>query len=341
MSAQATNEWKVGAFIVGGVVFLILTLFWLGASRLNKEVVERVTYFDESVQGLEVGAPIKIRGVTIGRVTQISLAPDRRLVEVHFEARVDELRMVGALGESESADGPVSPEMRIIVASQGITGVKFLEADFFTQDTPSVALTFDAPDSYIPSAPSTLKSLEDALRGFGEELPLAVRDFRTLAVTLDEKLTTLDVATLTDSFQGLTSELRGVLDGSATTGLGPELHGLVTDLRGTTAGIDAALANLTGDTGAIQTVAGSFELLSQDLRTTLGKMDQIMDGADIAGALNSFKGATVSATRLTDGLAPAAQSMPEVVRDLRAMLRRIESLAALVERDPGVLLRGR
>ncbi len=341
MSAQATNEWKVGAFIVGGVVFLILTLFWLGASRLNKEVVERVTYFDESVQGLEVGAPIKIRGVTIGRVTQISLAPDRRLVEVHFEARVDELRMVGALGEAESASGPVPPEMRIIVASQGITGVKFLEADFFMPDTPSVALTFNAPDSYIPSAPSTLKSLEDALRGFGEELPLAVRDFRKLAVTLDDKLTTLDVATLTDSFQGLTAELRGVIDGTATTGLGPELQGLITDLRGTTVGIDEALVSLSGESGAIQTVAESFGLLSQDLRTTLAKMDQIMDGADIAGALNSFRGATVSATRLTDGLAPAAQSMPEVVRDLRAMLRRIESLAALIERDPGVLLRGR
>lgn len=341
MSAQATNEWKVGAFIVGGVVFLILSLFWLGASRLNKEVVERVTYFDESVQGLEVGAPIKIRGVTIGRVTGIALAPDRRLVEVEFEARVDELRKVGALGETESADGAVPAEMRIVVASQGITGVKFLEADFFALDTPSVALTFETPDSYVPSAPSTLKSLEDALRGFGEELPLAVRDFRKLTVTLDEKLVTLDAGALTESLTGLSNELRGLLDGTATTGLGPELQGLVADLRGTSQGIDEALASVSGENGPIQSVADSFDVLSQDMRTTLGKLDLIMDGADIAGALNSFKGATVSATRLTDGLAPAAQSMPEVVRDLRAMLRRIESLAALVERDPGVLLRGR
>ena len=341
MSAQATNEWKVGAFIVGGVVFLIATLFWLGASRLNTEVVERTTYFDESVQGLEVGAPIKIRGVTIGRVTDISLAPDRRLVQVEFEASVKELRKVGAIGETESAGGAIPSEIRIVIASQGITGVKFLEADFFPPDAPTVALTFDAPDGYVPSAPSTLKSLEDALRGFGEELPPALAEFRKLATTLDEKLLSMDIAGLTGSLTGLTDDLRGVLDGSATTGIGPELHGLVKDLRGTTLGIDDALTTIAGEGGALQTTAANFDVLSQDLRTTLAKVDLLFVGADVAGTLDSVRGAAVSATRFTDGLGPAAQSMPEVVRDLRAMLRRIESLAALIERDPGVLLRGR
>ena len=341
MSAQATNEWKVGAFIVGGVVFLILTLFWLGASRLNVEVVERITYFDESVQGLEVGAPIKIRGVTIGRVTDIALAPDRRLVQVQFEARVQELRKVGAIGANESAGGPIAPEIRIVIASQGITGVKFLEADFFPPDAPTVALTFDAPDYYVPSAPSTLKSLEDALRGFGDELPLALAEFRKVAVTIDEKLIATDVPALVSSLTELSDGLTGVLDGSATTGIGPELHALVKDLRGTTVGIDDTLAVISGENGVLQGVAADFDVLSQDMRTTLGKVDLLLEGADVAGALDSVRGAAISATRFTDGLGPAAQSMPEVVRDLRAMLRRIESLAALIERDPGVLLRGR
>lgn len=341
MSAQATNEWKVGAFIVGGVVFMILTLFWLGASRLNTEVIEHLTYLDESVQGLEVGAPIKIRGVTIGRVTEISLAPDRRLVEVRFEASVEELHKVRAIGETESAGHVISPELRILIASQGITGVKFLEADFFTADTPTIPLSFDAPDSYVPSMPSTLKSLESALRGVGDELPGALRDFRKLAVTLDEQVVAMDMAALTASLTGLSNDLRGVLDGSGTTGIAPEVSGLIGDFRALAAGVNDALASMTGDGGTFQTVAASVTGLSDDVRATLGKVDGVMEGVDVAGTLTSFRGATDSFTRLSDGLSPAAQSMPAAVRDLRAMLRRIEALAALIERDPGVFLRGR
>lgn len=341
MSAQATNEWKVGAFVVGGVVLLIVALFWLGASRLNTPVVERITYFDESVQGLEVGAPIKIRGVTIGKVTEIVLAPDRRLVEVHFEARVDELRKVKAVGVDEDTDGEVSPQMRIVVASQGITGVKFLEADFFPPDTPTVGLSFDAPSGYIPSAPSTLKSLEDALRGLGEEIPLAIRDFRSMAVTLDERMTALDTAALSQSILGLSDELRVALDGTAETGLGSEVSGLIADLRSTTQGIDEVLSGASGENGPIQSAATSIDALAKDLRATLAKADALMEGVDVAATLDSFRGAADSAKRLSDGLAPASQAMPEVLRDLRAMMRKIEALASLLERDPGVVLRGR
>ena len=62
MSVNRSNEWKVGAFVVGGVIAAVATLFWLGAARFNSETIERVTFLDESVQGLEVGAPVKVRG---------------------------------------------------------------------------------------------------------------------------------------------------------------------------------------------------------------------------------------------------------------------------------------
>ena len=48
----------------------------------REETVSFVTYFDESVQGLEVGAPVKLRGVPIGHAVDIGFAPDRRHIEV-------------------------------------------------------------------------------------------------------------------------------------------------------------------------------------------------------------------------------------------------------------------
>ncbi len=341
MSAQATNEWKVGAFIVGGVVATILVLFWLGASRLNTEVVERVTYFDESVQGLDVGAPIKIRGVTMGKVTEIGLAPDRRLVEVRFEAHVEELRKMNALRDGEEPTEEEWPEMRVVVASQGITGVKFLEADFFPADTPTVGLTFKPPVSYVPSAPSALKSLEDALRSLGDEVPLAIRDFRAMAVTMEARLDSVDTAGISTSIVNLSNEMREVLQGTSDSGLGSELRGLISDLRTTTQGVDQALESVAGEGGTLKATAASIDALTAELRATLAHANTVLEGADLAGALGAIEGAADSGRRLADGLAPAGQAMPEVLRDLRSMLRKFEALASLLERDPGVLLRGR
>ena len=86
--AAPTNHWKLGLFVVVGFVLALSTVAVLGARSLRKEVVQYVSYFDESVQGLEAGSPIKFRGVTIGTVGKIDVAPDHRHVEVTSELGV-------------------------------------------------------------------------------------------------------------------------------------------------------------------------------------------------------------------------------------------------------------
>src|SRR4051795_12066875 len=93
--AAPTNHWKLGLFVVTGVVMVLGTVAMLGARSLRKEVERYVSYFDESVQGLEVGSPIKFRGVTIGTVGKIDVAPDHRHVEVELELGVADLHRLG------------------------------------------------------------------------------------------------------------------------------------------------------------------------------------------------------------------------------------------------------
>lgn len=344
MTATATNQWKVGAFIVGGVVSLLLALFWLGASRFDTDVVTRVTYLDESVQGLEIGAPVKIRGVSIGKVTDILLAPDHRLVEVQAEIRVDVLRGINVLGEGEqlgdSAD-EVPSELRLIVSTQGITGVKFLEADFFPDGTPTPELSFKAPDNYVPSTPSTLKSLEDAVRGLGDELPLALKDMRTLMNTLESQTRAVDTAALSDAILMLAEDLHLAFTGTATTGLGSEISGLVTDLRALTQRLDSAVEAAAADGGTIARATTSVEDVAGRLGTLATRIDGILADSDLPAASKSIRAAADSAARLADGLSPAIQDAPSVTAELRQALRAIGDLARLLERDPGVLLRGR
>ena len=68
MSAARTNPWKLGLFVVSGFVIAFASLVWLGSQSLDRQTQRVITYFDESVQGLEVGSPVKFRGVVIGSV---------------------------------------------------------------------------------------------------------------------------------------------------------------------------------------------------------------------------------------------------------------------------------
>jgi len=69
--AQTTNHWKLGLFVVVGMGLALATVFWLGLRRLNRDAIPIVTYFDESVQGLDVGSPVKFRGQLRGDRAQV------------------------------------------------------------------------------------------------------------------------------------------------------------------------------------------------------------------------------------------------------------------------------
>src|SRR6202049_3662126 len=70
MSAQA-NFFKLGLFVIGATVVLILLLLILGSGRWFQSKVAIETYLNESAQGLEVGSKVKYRGVVVGEVTKI------------------------------------------------------------------------------------------------------------------------------------------------------------------------------------------------------------------------------------------------------------------------------
>ena len=171
----ATNHWKLGLFVLLGAAGIVGSLFWLGASRLNRPSFPAVTYFDESVQGLDKGSPVKFRGVTLGSVSDITVAPDHRLVQVTADIYVDAITRLGfrdAAPVPSQGDPFVPEDMRVQLVSAGITGVRFLQTDFLDPERfPLPQLPFTPPWNYIPSAPSTLKSVEVRVMEVLDRLP--------------------------------------------------------------------------------------------------------------------------------------------------------------------------
>ena len=75
--SQKANYFKLGLFVIGAVAAGVAVLLIVGTGAWFKSRTTIETYFNESVQGLETGAPVKYRGATIGKVTKIIASYNR------------------------------------------------------------------------------------------------------------------------------------------------------------------------------------------------------------------------------------------------------------------------
>ena len=311
--ATPSNHWKLGLFVVLGICLGLATLLVLGARSLRRDTVAYVSYFDESVQGLEVGAAVKFRGVTIGNVSRIDIGPDRRHVRVTSEIGTQETRTLGLRkhGSAPSAE----EELRIQLASSGITGVKFMQLDFFSsKSNPPPKLPFPVGDNYIPAAVSTMKNLEDAVVQAVAQFPA-----------------------MTDAALKLIDRLDNLIDDVDQRQLPQRAMATLASAEQTFAGIRQAVVQIDP--------AG----LSAQAQTTLGRLDTAMTRIDqLMTRVSADQGMVHNAERAANALGDAAVNARGLTGDLGAVLRDVQQAAESVERlsralelDPDMLLKGR
>jgi phospholipid/cholesterol/gamma-HCH transport system substrate-binding protein len=273
--AQTTNHWKLGLFVVTGLALGIGVIFWLGLRRLNRDAVPMVTYFDESVQGLDVGSPVKFRGVTLGTVSAITVAPDQRHVEVWMRVYKEELARMGV-----DPDEPRDPLWRPQLANAGITGVKFVQLDTFPPDRhPEPPLAFAIPERYyVPAVPSTLKSLEEVANEFLAKLPRLTDSVGDTLVEAKKALRALSevvgwvrgddsglkklVATLNETADALNRSIREAELAQTTTSVrvaAGSVNSAATTLGGSSARLEDALIGLRETLEAVRQLAARLE----------------------------------------------------------------------------------
>ncbi len=155
--SEKTKPFWVGVFFVIGSSIAIIVLIWLGSSNWFKETKTYSTYFDYTVQGLNIDAPVKFRGVQVGRVSQIGVAPDGQLIEVIM--KLDPVL-------------DISDSLRAGLELTGITGLRYIELDITGPEKRELhpKLTFKPAYEVIPSAPGGFEEIEQALRDIYDKL---------------------------------------------------------------------------------------------------------------------------------------------------------------------------
>lgn len=308
--AAGTNYWKIGLFVVLGGVALVGLLIVVGARSWGEETKTYVTYFDESVQGLELGAQVKYRGVTIGAVESVNMASDRQLVEVLMAMNV---KAVGGLLDGERNVG--GSAVRTQLAQAGLTGHRFVLIDLFDgEKQPAPQLPFPPPENYLPSVPSTLTQIEDAVVQTSDQLPMiAERAEKTLA-KIEATVTSIDEAQLP-------AKLAAGIDGAQKT---------------------LALVNAQLQAANIPETSKELRTTLQTMTKTLGSIDatlQRINGKD--GVLTSIEGSMSSVRQVAQGAQSVAPQLDTTLRDIQAAARSFRRLTDALEREPDMLLKGR
>ncbi len=321
-----TNHWKLGLFMVVGLGCFLAAVVFFGGRSLKKETVAYQTYFDESVQGLEVGSPVKYRGVSIGNVADISLAGDKRHVAVNYALGVKVLKSLGLTAEMPDENVLLSrhaaptklfipSDLRVQLASSGITGVKFLQLDFFDEAThPPLALPFEVSENHIPAVPSMMKNLEDS------------------------------VVQAVDRFPELASQLLVVL-GQVNKIFGQfEQTGLPAKIAETLAFLNKLLAQISSAVVALDPGA-----LSKDAQQVLKNVNVAMTGINqVVARVGGDKGLGASLQRTSDALGGLAQNannvgpaIEDALKDIQGAALSVQRLADALDLDPDMLIKGR
>ncbi len=144
--AGKTSKFMVGLFVTLGIILTVVAIIWVGATKYFEKGNRYVTYFDESVQGLQKDSIVKYRGVDVGRVEKIGVAPDNRLIAVVMKINLRE-------------DLPHTAISQLKVA--GITGMVFVELDRQKKGEAEHSPKLSFPTEYpvIPSRPSEIAKI--------------------------------------------------------------------------------------------------------------------------------------------------------------------------------------
>ena len=107
MARKKFSSFLLGLFVTGGFLILAVILIWIGATQYFERGRSYISYFNESVQGLQKDSEVKFRGVKVGRVEDIVIAPDNRqvgvimVVDLKFDPTKDyvaQLQLTGITG---------------------------------------------------------------------------------------------------------------------------------------------------------------------------------------------------------------------------------------------------
>ena len=365
MNENNANYAKIGFFVLTGFALILVAIGIAGARVIKRNEIFAETYIAESVTGLEIGSPVKYRGVPIGSVKRIGFLYSEygnEMTDHDAPLNAQRILVIMALDPQQflpmKADNPsqflqdlISSGLRVKVASQGITGISSIEFDYFPATQYSnefQKVTWKPKNVYIPSAPSTFfifkKNTEDLIFKFNQlDLQGIATEFHELLETTHDKVSAIDTVNLSSDALQLIRELRGTIQSFQKIVGSPEIQSVPKDLASVLARVNKTVDNLNSQIEPLMTSLKGVTDRTDTLLISLSavttntgiRMDQTFDR--VGKTLDSFGQTAQTMNRLT---ASQQYALTELIQNLRTTSITLNQLITDVQANPASLIVG-
>jgi phospholipid/cholesterol/gamma-HCH transport system substrate-binding protein len=300
------NFAAVGAFVILLAIAMIGGALWLSSGKYYRKTYDTYeTYMTESVSGLNQNAAVRYRGVDVGRVRRIMLAP----------GNVEQVRLTLDIERGT----PIKQDTLATLRTQGLTGIAFVELSAGHRDSPALQARPGEPYPVIASAPSLIGHIESAT-------PVLLANLERMTDSLNALLDEPNRRAFGQTLANLAVLSRTLAERSASidAALGNATRTMDHAAR-VTAELPSLIQRFDRTADALERMALEVGAAGASARSTLDSARSTLDGsrADVA----QFTGATLPEVR-------------ELVAELRALTATMRRVAEDVERNPGLLLQG-
>ena len=368
---KEANPAVIGGFIVGAVVLAIAGVVILGSGKLLTETIKGVMYFEGSIQGLQVGAPVHFRGVKVGSVTNIKMEFDRQNLAIRIPVIVDFPKVDGAGGTMELRNaGPrTSQETLAALVERGLQAQ--LQTESFV--TGQVFVQLDLPPATSPEAPPREATIDPTTKLL--EIPTVPTTFQEVSNTARralDKLAELPLEEMLHAVEGALLGINRLVNAPEVLEAVRHLSVTLTDVQQAVQHVDTqvtlvaarattALGNVdklsTETQQLVQHVDKQFGQMAASATTTLGQVSKLAQTVNTqalslttslsqtaAGALSTLehmRETLTAAQQLITPNAPVGYELVKTLRDLSETARSLRVLAEYLERHPNAVVFGR
>lgn len=321
----------VGMFVIGAVALVLIALLSFGGINFFSKPQRFVVYFDESVHGLDLGSPVKLRGVRVGRVVDLNVQYDAKnknsIVEVLCEFSRNTVKdEIGApidVSSRKQLQKLIDNGLRAQLGVSGLaTGLLFVELDFVEPTTASPTVTAMANPKFVvvPSVPS------------------AISEFQASLTEILANLKHVDFAGLSREMSGLLADTRKQINSLELAKLSSEWTkaGVAVNELVTSGDIKRTFAHLNETIDQVSKMLASLDAQVQPagvkLNETLAQTQEM---------LKSFNEAAESARRFISAQGGLGEETIRTMNQLAEAAASVQRLADFLERNPNALITGK
>jgi len=317
----------IGGFVLGAVILLVIAVIAFGSGRLFRKTKEFVVYFDRDVNGLNIGAPVKFKGVEVGSVKNILLQLDQSLevpsIPVVFEIDLKKITSRGGtltlLEDPAALKAAIDRGLRAQLRTESlVTGVLYIGIDLFPGTPVKFVQAAGSKYPEIPAVPTTLERVE---------------------VTAGEILAKLSEV----DFKGMMDSVSRAVDGVGQLVNSPALKSALQRLDQMMPKIDQAIAEIRKTTGNLD---GNITTLSANLEQTSDAARGAMQQASLTlkqtdAALKEAEAAMINIRGISDPDSITFYELGRSLREVSAAARSLRLLSDSVQRNPRSLIFGK